>query len=287
MPLSTIIAPMDLRAQILEWRLERKKIAFVPTMGALHMGHISLVEAARKQADRVVVSIFVNPMQFGPKEDFGNYPRMLAQDIAKLEAAGVDALFAPIAADIYPEGFQTFVSNNAINNILDGRSRPGHFDGVLTVVSKLFNLVQPDCAFFGKKDYQQLKVISNMVRDLSFPIEIVGCDTMREEDGLAMSSRNLRLTPAERQLAPKIYQGLSLIAEAYKAGERDFIKLTDLFKEELAQVQEFRLDSIDIRTQDRLAAFEGDGGVDKPAVALVAAHLGSVRLIDNLEFGAQ
>ncbi|MBC7530493.1 MAG: pantoate--beta-alanine ligase [Oligoflexus sp.] len=278
---------MDLRAQILEWRLERKKIAFVPTMGALHMGHISLVEAARKQADRVVVSIFVNPMQFGPKEDFGNYPRMLAQDIAKLEAAGVDALFAPIAADIYPEGFQTFVSNNAINNILDGRSRPGHFDGVLTVVSKLFNLVQPDCAFFGKKDYQQLKVISNMVRDLSFPIEIVGCDTMREEDGLAMSSRNLRLTPAERQLAPKIYQGLSLIAEAYKAGERDFIKLTDLFKEELAQVQEFRLDSIDIRTQDRLAAFEGDGGVDKPAVALVAAHLGSVRLIDNLEFGAQ
>ena len=289
MPLSTIIAPMDLRAQILEWRLERKKIAFVPTMGALHMGHISLVEAARKQAkaDRVIVSIFVNPMQFGPKEDFGSYPRMLAQDIAKLEAAGVDALFAPIAADIYPEGFQTFVSNNAINNILDGRSRPGHFDGVLTVVSKLFNLVQPDCAFFGKKDYQQLKVISNMVRDLSFPIEIVGCDTMREEDGLAMSSRNLRLTPIERQLAPKIYQGLRQIAEAYKAGERDFIKLTDLLKEELAQVQEFRLDYIDIRTQDRLAAFEGDGGVDKPAVALVAAYLGSVRLIDNLEFGAQ
>lgn len=283
MPVSTIIAPLDLRAQILDWRLERKKIALVPTMGALHSGHISLVEAAKKQADRVIVSIFVNPLQFGPKEDFGSYPRMLAQDLEKLEAAGVDALFAPIAADIYPEGFQTVVTNNAISHILEGRSRPGHFDGVLTVVAKLFNLVQPDCACFGKKDYQQLKLIANMARDLCFPIEIIGCPTVREEDGLAMSSRNLRLAPAERQWAPQIYRGLSLIAEAYKAGEKDDAKLSGLFQEELAKAKDFRLDYIDIRTQDRLAAF--DGTVDKPAVALVAAQLGTVRLIDNLEFG--
>ena len=170
MPVSTIIAPLDLRAQILEWRLQRKKIAFVPTMGALHKGHISLVEAAKKLADHVVVSIFVNPLQFGPKEDFGSYPRMLQADIEKLEEARVDALFAPIAADMYPEGFQTAVRNNAISEILCGRARPGHFDGVLTVVCKLFNLVQPDYALFGKKDYQQLKLIHNMARDLCFPI---------------------------------------------------------------------------------------------------------------------
>jgi pantoate--beta-alanine ligase len=269
----------------LEWRLKREKIAFVPTMGALHAGHISLIEAAQKKADRVIVSIFVNPLQFGPKEDFGSYPRMLAADIEKLEAAGVDAVFAPIAADMYPEGFQSSLTNNAINNILDGRSRPGHFDGVLTVVCKLFNLVQPDFAFFGKKDYQQLAVISNMVRDLAFPIEIIGCPTARDPDGLAMSSRNLRLSPSERALAPVLYKGLRLIADAHKAGEKDHAKLIELFKAELSKVKEFRLDYIEIRAQDRLADF--DKVVDRAAVALVAAHLGSVRLIDNLEFGAQ
>lgn len=284
MPVSTIIAPSDLRAQTQEWRLNRKKIAFVPTMGALHDGHMSLVEAAQSRADRVIVSIFVNPLQFGPKEDFGSYPRMLQQDLEKLEGRGVDVLFAPIAADMYPEGFQTVVTNNVINNILDGRSRPGHFDGVLTVVSKLFNLVQPDVACFGKKDYQQLTLITNMVRDLCFPIEIIGCETLRDDDGLAMSSRNLRLTPAERQLAPHLYRGLKKISDAYSAGEKDPAKLIQSFTNDLSKVKEFRLDTIDIRTQDRLQAF--DGRVDQPAVALVAAHLGSVRLIDNLEFGA-
>jgi len=253
-------------------------------MGALHDGHMSLVEAAQSRADRVIVSIFVNPLQFGPKEDFGSYPRMLQQDLEKLEGRGVDVLFAPIAADMYPEGFQTVVTNNVINNILDGRSRPGHFDGVLTVVSKLFNLVQPDVACFGKKDYQQLTLITNMVRDLCFPIEIIGCETLRDDDGLAMSSRNLRLTPAERQLAPHLYRGLKKISDAYSAGEKDPAKLIQSFTNDLSKVKEFRLDTIDIRTQDRLQAF--DGRVDQPAVALVAAHLGSVRLIDNLEFGA-
>lgn len=285
MPVRTIIAPSDLRAQTLEWRLQRKKIAFVPTMGALHDGHISLVEGAKKYADHVIVSIFVNPLQFGPQEDFGSYPRMLAADVGKLEQVGVDTLFAPIAADMYPKGFQTIVTNNEINNILDGRSRPGHFDGVLTVVSKLFNLVQPDYALFGKKDYQQLKLISNMVRDLCFPIEVIACPTLRDDDGLAMSSRNLRLSASERKIAPRIYQGLNRIAERFKSGETNPEKLAQMFREELAKIKEFRLDYVEIRTQDRLQSFEGK--VDKPAVALVAAHLGSVRLIDNLEFGVK
>lgn len=283
MPVSTIIAPSDLRTRVREWRLQGKTTGFVPTMGALHEGHISLVKAAKEKCDHVVVSIFVNPLQFGPKEDFGSYPRMLQADIEKLEAeGGVDIVFAPIAADMYPEGFQTTVTNNAIATILCGRSRPGHFDGVLTVVSKLFHLVQPDFAFFGKKDYQQLKLIANMVRDLAFPLEVLGIPTMREEDGLAMSSRNLRLTKEERAIAPKLYQALSHIAESAVDGEKDVSKLLQGFEKELSGVKDFRLDYIDIRTQDRLAAFSGE--IDKPAVALVAAYLGSVRLIDNLEF---
>ena len=283
MPVSTIIAPSDLRTRIRTLRLNRKSIGFVPTMGALHEGHISLVSAAKEKCDHVVVSIFVNPLQFGPKEDFGSYPRMLQADIDKLEnEGGVDIVFAPIAADIYPDGFQTSVSNNAIAGILCGKSRPGHFDGVLTVVAKLLNLVQPDSAFFGKKDYQQLKLISNMVRDLGFPVEIVGLPTLRESDGLAMSSRNLRLSKEERAIAPKLYEALTHVAQAVESGEKDISLLIESFQSELADEKAFRLDYIDIRTQDRLAAF--DGTLDKPAVALVAAFLGSVRLIDNLEF---
>lgn len=283
MPVSTIIAPSDLRTRVRTWRLNGNSIGFVPTMGALHAGHISLVNAAKQTCDHVVVSIFVNPMQFGPKEDFGSYPRMLQADIDKLErAGGVDVVFAPIAADIYPEGFQSTVSNNAIAGILCGRSRPGHFDGVLTVVNKLFNLVQPDRAFFGMKDYQQLKLISNMVRDLSMPLEVIACPTLREDDGLAMSSRNLRLTQSERSLAPKLYQALAHLAAAAESGEKNVSGLRERFERELAEEKAFRLDYIDVRTQDRLAAF--GSGIDKPAVALVAAHLGSVRLIDNLEF---
>lgn len=285
MPVSTIIAPSDLRTRVREWRLQGKTCGFVPTMGALHDGHVSLVKAAKEKCDHIIVSIFVNPMQFGPKEDFGSYPRMLQADIEKLESeGGVDIIFAPIAADIYPEGFQTTVTNTTTSNILCGRSRPGHFDGVLTVVAKLFHLTQADCAFFGKKDYQQLKLISNMVRDLAFPLEVVGIDTMREPDGLAMSSRNLRLTKEERAIAPKIFKALSHIEEAAKAGEKNVSKLCQDFENELASEKSFRLDYIDIRTQDRLAAFSGE--IDQPAVALVAAHLGSVRLIDNLEFSA-
>ncbi|MES2745366.1 MAG: pantoate--beta-alanine ligase [Bdellovibrionota bacterium] len=285
LPVSTIIAPSDLQRRVREWRLNGKTIGFVPTMGALHEGHISLVAAAREKVDHIVVSIFVNPLQFGPKEDFGSYPRMLQADIEKLQAAGgVDIVFAPIAKDIYPEGFQTNITNTAIAGILCGRSRPGHFDGVLTVVGKLFNLVQPDFAFFGKKDYQQLKLISNMVRDLAFPLTVLGIETRRESDGLAMSSRNLRLTKDEREKAPKIFAALKRLAEAAEAGEKDVAMLVKNFENELGEEKAFRLDYIDVRSQDRLDAFSGE--LNKPAVALVAAHLGNVRLIDNLEFSA-
>ncbi len=283
MPVSTIIAPADLRAQVKAWRAQGEKIAFVPTMGALHKGHISLVEAAQKKAQRVVVSIFVNPLQFGPKEDFASYPRMLKEDLEALDAAKVDALFAPLATDMYPEGFQTAVTNNEAATILDGKARPGHFNGVLTVVNKLFNLVQPDYAFFGLKDYQQLRVVSLMVKDLCMNLEVIGCPTQREPDGLAMSSRNLRLTPDERAVAPQLYKAMTAMAEAYRKGETSVEKLSRIFKDELAEAPAIRLEYIEIRTQDKLAEFAG--AVDKPAVALVAAHLGSVRLIDNLEFG--
>lgn len=283
MPVSTIIAPSELQEQCLAWRRQGQTIAFVPTMGALHKGHISLIESAQKLADHVVVSIFVNPLQFGPKEDFGSYPRMLQKDIEQLEAAHVELLFAPIANDMYPEGFQTTVSNSGLSDILCGRSRPGHFNGVLTVVSKLFHLVQADFALFGKKDYQQFALIETMVRDLCFPMKVVGCPTLRESDGLAMSSRNLRLTPEERDLAPKLYQALQSVADAHRSGEKDRERLVSLFQSELAKVPGFRLEYIEILKQGRLQAFPAT--IDQPAVALVAAHLGSVRLIDNLEFG--
>jgi pantoate--beta-alanine ligase len=285
LPVHTVIAPSDLQMRVREWRLNGKTIGFVPTMGALHEGHLSLVKAAREKAEHIIVSIFVNPLQFGPKEDFGSYPRMLASDLEKLEAVGgVDVVFAPIAKDMYPEGFHTHITNSTMSSILCGQLRPGHFDGVLTVVGKLFHLTQPDFAFFGKKDYQQFKLISSMVRDLAFPLEVVGIPTMRERDGLAMSSRNLRLTKEEREKAPKIFAALKQMSERFKRGERDVPMLVKGFEDEISQDQAFRLEYIEIRSQDGLKAFAG--AIDKPALALVAAHLGSVRLIDNLEFSA-
>lgn len=283
MPISTVIAPGELRELTQKWRKEGKKLAFVPTMGALHAGHISLVEEARKRADIVIVSIFVNPMQFGPNEDFGSYPRMLVQDIARLEASHVDVLFAPNAADMYPEGFQTVVSNSEMSDILCGRFRPGHFSGVLTVVNKLFNLVQPNYAIFGKKDYQQFTLISKMVKDLCMDLEVIGHPTLRESDGLAMSSRNLRLSPQEREEAAQIHRAMQSVAAVHKKGEVDREKLEHQFQDELAKVPGFRFEYAEIREQGTLNAFGKT--IDKPAVILVAAHLGSVRLIDNLEFG--
>ncbi|MDQ3231221.1 MAG: pantoate--beta-alanine ligase [Pseudobdellovibrionaceae bacterium] len=281
MPIRTIIALADMRQLSREWRAAGKKTAFVPTMGALHDGHLALVREAQNKADRVVVSIFVNPIQFGPKEDFASYPRMLQLDSEKLTSLGADVLFAPNAAEMYPAGYETYVYNDKRSDILCGRFRPGHFQGVLTIVSKLFNIVEPDFALFGKKDYQQFTLLRKMAQDLCFPIEVIGHPTLRDPDGLAMSSRNLRLTPEERALAPELYRAMQMVKEALQGGHKKPQVLLDTFKKQLSHVPAFRLEYAEIRAAADLADF-GET-IDQPAVLLVAAHLGSVRLIDNLE----
>lgn len=270
--------------ELKSWRRGQSRVVFVPTMGALHDGHLSLIEHARTLGDTVLVSIFVNPKQFGPKEDFATYPRMLAEDCDKLAKVGTAAVFVPNTADIYPEGFQTYVVNESLANILCGKSRPGHFQGVLTVVMKLFNLTRCDAAVFGKKDYQQWRLIEKMARDLALPVEVVGMPTLREKDGLAMSSRNLRLSAEDRKIAPVVYKGLCQAQEKFQAGERDAAKLCGLFEDLLQGQPAFKLDYVEVRAQDDLSAFTGP--IDRAAVMLVAAHLGNVRLIDNLELGS-
>lgn len=281
MPIRTIIAPADMRQLSREWRASGTKTAFVPTMGALHEGHLALVREAKKKAERVVVSIFVNPIQFGPKEDFASYPRMLQADSEKLNSLGIDALFVPNTADMYPAGYETYVSNDKRSDILCGRFRPGHFQGVLTVVTKLFHIVEPDFALFGKKDYQQFTLLKKMAQDLCFAIEVIGCPTLRDPDGLAMSSRNLRLTPEERALAPELHRAMQMVSEALQGGEKQPKVLLESFAQQLSRFPAFRLEYAEIRAQADLADF-GET-IDRPAVLLVAAHLGSVRLIDNLE----
>jgi pantoate--beta-alanine ligase len=267
-----------------EWRAAGEKVAFVPTMGALHDGHLALVKEAQKKAGRVVVSIFVNPIQFGPKEDFASYPRMLQADSEKLSSLGVNALFAPNAADMYPAGYETYIYNEKRSDILCGHFRPGHFQGVLTVVCKLFHIVEADFALFGKKDYQQFTLLKKMAQDLCFPIEVIGCPTLRDPDGLAMSSRNLRLTPEERKLAPELHRAMQMVNEALKGGETQHKVLLEIFAEQMKQFPAFRVEYAEIRGASDLA--DCGEAIDRPAVLLVAAHLGSVRLIDNLELSS-
>ncbi|HJV91979.1 MAG TPA: pantoate--beta-alanine ligase [Azonexus sp.] len=257
----------------------RGRVVFVPTMGNLHAGHISLMEQARAHGDTVVASIFVNRLQFGPNEDFDKYPRTFQVDCDKLAAAGVDVLFAPTEADLYPEPQEYVVEPPAIQNILDGEFRPGHFRGVATVVLKLFNIVQPQAALFGKKDYQQLMVIRNMARQLALPIAIIGGETVRAEDGLALSSRNGYLSAAERAEAPRLYRLLNEIRAAIRAGERDTVKLENAAIAELAAAG-WKTDYVAVRQQSDLSP---PNGVDAPLVALAASRLGTTRLIDNIE----
>lgn len=270
----------ELRQTVAGWRGSGEKIAFVPTMGNLHAGHLNLVETARQQADRTIVSIFVNPMQFGQGEDFDAYPRTLEEDRAKLEALGNDLIFAPEATTIYPGGTrqQTRVEVPEISDILCGASRPGHFVGVATIVCKLFNLVQPDLAIFGEKDYQQLMVIRHMVNDLAMPVEIIGKPTVREADGLAMSSRNGYLTADEREQAPRLYRTLQETALAIQNGSADYKGLERRAIEAL-ETAGFRPDYFVIRDADNLQSPQ-----EKSAklVILAAAFLGTTRLIDNL-----
>lgn len=258
-----------------------RKLAFVPTMGALHDGHLSLVQQARQHADSVICSIFVNPSQFGPNEDFNRYPRTLTEDIAKLSSAGCDAVFLPNVATIYPDGFQTWVRNEALENDLCGATRPGHFRGVLTVVLKLLNLVRPEVAIFGKKDYQQWRLIEKMAIDLNVPVKILGGETVREPDGLAMSSRNRYLKPEERPAAVAISRGLRAAVEKHRGGERHPQSLIEIVAREIATQPSIKLEYLTVRDQDSLAEIQG--AIAGPAVILVAAKLGDLRLIDNME----
>jgi pantoate--beta-alanine ligase len=271
-----------LRAAIRGWRSQGQTVGLVPTMGNLHAGHHSLLKLARARADRVVASVFVNPTQFGPNEDFERYPRTLAQDQAGLAEHGCDLLFAPEVATMYPYGAAHGVSIHVpgITDTLEGAHRPGHFDGVATVVCKLFNLVQPDLAVFGQKDFQQLKVIERMVRDLALPLKVLGAPTLRADDGLALSSRNQYLSGAERAQAPLIRQTLQQMRELLDKGHaRRIIEEAAHSKLERAG---FVPDYAVIRRAEDLA--EPADGEREGLVALIAARLGTTRLIDNLPF---
>ncbi len=268
-----------LRQQIRRLRMEGKRVALVPTMGNLHDGHMKLVDEAKARADVVVVSIFVNPMQFDRPEDLARYPRTLQEDCEKLNKRKVDLVFAPSVKEIYPNGTETHTSVDVpgLSTMLEGASRPGHFRGVSTIVSKLFNLVQPDIACFGEKDFQQLALIRKMVADMGFDIEIVGVPIMRAKDGLALSSRNGYLTAEQRKIAPGLYKVLSSIADKLQAGERDLDEIIAIAGQELNE-KGFRSDDIQIRDADTLLEVSENS---KRAVILVAAWLGDARLIDN------
>jgi pantoate--beta-alanine ligase len=275
-----ILYSADLRERLQQWRREGQRIAFVPTMGNLHAGHGSLVKAARARADRVVVSVFVNPLQFGPNEDFAAYPRTPDEDRALLISLQVDLLFLPEVQDIYPRGQETTarVQVPGLEDILCGAFRPGHFMGVATVVTKLLNLVQPDVALFGEKDFQQLMIIRRAATDLCMPVEIVGVPTTREPDGLAMSSRNRYLTAEQRAVAPRIFAALEATRVAIESGRRDYAELE---RAGLRALQDagFRPDYFEIRDADTL---DVPSPSSKNLVVLTAARIGRARLIDNV-----
>ena len=268
----------EARAACRELRAGSKRLGLVPTMGALHAGHISLVRAAKARCDAVVVSIFVNPTQFGPTEDFAKYPRPFERDRAALDKEGADAIFAPAVEEMYPKGETTWVTVEGLSEKLDGLSRPGHFRGVASVVSKLFHAIEPDVAFFGQKDAAQLAVIRRMVRDLNFPVEIIGCPIVREPDGLAMSSRNAYLSPDERRRALALSHSLQKVERTFRDGERDMSVLVKVGRDVIAQEPEIRVDYFEIVDPDTLDPVEHVTG--KVLVA-VAAYVGSTRLIDN------
>ncbi|WP_417691197.1 pantoate--beta-alanine ligase [Pseudidiomarina sp.] len=265
------------------WRAQQTgRIALVPTMGNLHEGHLKLVDLAKQHADVVIVSIFVNPLQFGANEDLDNYPRTLDADCQALAERGAHGVFAPQVSDVYPRGLavQTFIEVPQISEMLCGASRPGHFRGVATIVAKLFNMVQPHTAIFGEKDFQQLQVIRLMTQDLSLPVQVIGMPTERAQDGLALSSRNGYLSPSERQLAPVIYKTLTELADAiHQQGIDDKIALATA-RHQLEE-QGFRIDYLELRRRSDLQPAQAD---DHELVVLVAAFLGRTRLIDNLQF---
>jgi pantoate--beta-alanine ligase len=262
-------------------RAENRVIGLVPTMGALHRGHLELIERAKRDCSPVIASIFVNPKQFGPNEDFSKYPRTFESDSEKLQQAGVDALFAPEAAEIYPAGFSAYVNVEGLSERLEGRSRPGHFRGVATVVMKLLQIVQPNFAYFGRKDAQQSRIISQMARDLNLDTEIVVCPIVREPDGLALSSRNAYLNPEERQAATVLRRALEAAKSELDAGVRDALQLQTVLRRVLGAEKLARVDYAEIVDAE---TFEPVTRVGKPCYVVLAVFIGKTRLIDNLYF---
>jgi pantoate--beta-alanine ligase len=280
MPLSIVRTVADLRSQVAAWRKTGEKVGMVPTMGALHAGHLSLVTLAKTRADRVVASVFVNPTQFGPHEDFDAYPRDEARDAALLESAGCDLLFAPTVTEMYAPGFSTTVTVSGVSEPLDGAARPGHFAGVATVVSKLLLQCGPDVAVFGEKDYQQLQVIKRLVADLDIPVEVIGAPTARAEDGLALSSRNAYLTPAEREAAPSLAAALrDAVGRLHDGVAVERVENTGRAAMERAGFS--RIDYFEVRDAATLEKL-GPGPVTSSARILAAGILGKTRLIDNM-----
>jgi pantoate--beta-alanine ligase len=279
--LDTVTKIAAVREHVQAWRREGLRVAFIPTMGNLHAGHVSLIEAARRHGERFVASIFVNPMQFGPNEDWANYPRTPKDDERMLAEAGCNLMFIPDVAEIYPKGFEraTRIEVPGLSRILDGEFRPGHFEGVTTIVATLFHIVEPQVAVFGEKDFQQLVIIRRMVADLCMPIEIVGAPTVRDHDGLAMSSRNQYLTAAERTLAPQIHIALEAAATRVRAGDVDFASIERAGLRELASTG-FRPEYFSVRKAADLSPATPQV---RELVILTAARLGKARLIDNVQ----
>ena len=282
LPFEVFRDPAAMRAKAEDLRRDGRKIAVVPTMGALHEGHLALVRHARARADVVILTIFVNPTQFGPKEDLSRYPRDEDGDLAKARPAGIDLAFCPAAEAMYPPGAQTFIEVRELQKPLCGASRPGHFAGVATIVTKLFHLTRPHLAVFGEKDYQQLAIIRRMVRDLDFGIEVEGVPIVREPDGLALSSRNAYLSAEQRVAALSLSRGLAAAEAAFKAGERDAAKLVATARAPIENEPLARIDYVELRDADELSTIER---ADQKAVLAMAAFVGTTRLIDNRVLG--
>lgn len=273
-----IRASAQLRDKVAGWKRSGILVGVVPTMGALHEGHLSLIEEARRHSDRVIVTIFVNPMQFNNPEDLTKYPRNEARDLALLEAAGVDVLFAPGVEEVYPQGFATQVRVAGVSEPLEGAFRPGHFEGVATVVAKLFGMTQAGRAFFGEKDWQQLQVVKRMATDLNIPVRVIGCPTIREADGLAMSSRNVRLSAEERQIAPALWRAMQAAAEAIRGGADPAAVLAEA-RVRILSAGYREIEYLEIRSAEGLRPVVD---LAEPVRMLAAAWLGDVRMIDNI-----
>jgi pantoate--beta-alanine ligase len=276
--MDTIASPQEMQARAAQWRGAGRKIAFVPTMGYFHQGHVSLMEYGRKLGDKLVVSLFVNPTQFGPAEDLDRYPRDLERDAEMAEKAGVDVLFTPTAEQMYPPGYQTYVTVDGLSQGLCGAFRPGHFRGVATVVCKLFNLVMPHTAIFGEKDYQQLMVIKRMVADLNLPVEVVGCPIVREEDGLAMSSRNTYLSPEQRRSALSLQRSLTAARRLVSACKNSREEILAVLRQIISQEPDTRIDYLALVDPETLEEVEAVQGAARLAMAV---WVGNTRLIDN------